>query len=88
MEDGGWRMEWVMAAGETGGDYVRAVIWGGGEHRLVLNLECVEIAFLSLPLSLSPCVCVSLVSWILCFLDFRIYPHFAMKRNIDTDIAP
>lgn len=70
MEDG---------AGKTGGDYVRAVIWGrrgGGStvETLVLNLECVEM--LDVPLSLS--LCVRLVSWILYFLDFMIYPHLAI----------
>jgi len=77
---------------------VRAVIWGRGkrgrgEHRRDSGPElgmCGDVgcAFLSLSLSLSLSVCVRLISWILCFLDFRIYPRFAMKRNIDADVAP
>ena len=68
-EDGGWRMEWVWRS-ETGGDYVRAVVWGRGkrgrgstDETPILNLECVEM--LDVPFSLPLSLCVWLVSWIL-----------------------
>jgi hypothetical protein len=68
MEDG---------AGKTGGDYVRAVIWERGEHCRDSGPEfgmCGDVGCASLSLS----VCVRLVSWILYFLDFMIYPHLAI----------
>ena len=70
-------MEWVWRS-ETGGDYVRAVVWGRGKRGRgstvetpILNLECVEM--FDVPFSLPLC------GWSLgfCFMDFKIYPHFA-----------
>ena len=88
MEDG---------AGETGGDYVRAVIWktGRGEHCRDSGPEFgvrggVGCASLSLSLCVCLCVCACAAGLLdFVFLGFYDLPALCyMKRNIDTDIAP